>query len=171
MLRQLIMLDTLHKNNHTANNKALETAGIALALVVRVPAPLKSLADQAIRAASSVPANRSRTRTVNGESCSRFRRPKRCPQGAVGRRPAGSRGIGALPQNARADFLLRPVVGNQFLGTPALELGHARFPGREQGTIAISSKCLTAPVGKDERFVRDRQRNMKSLLTVGLEQG
>jgi four helix bundle protein len=39
------------------HQKALEAAGMALALVVRVPAPLKSLADQAIRAASSVPAN------------------------------------------------------------------------------------------------------------------
>ena len=51
------MLNALHSNNHTAYNKALEAAGIALALVVRVPAPLKSLADQVIRAASSVPAN------------------------------------------------------------------------------------------------------------------
>ncbi|MCP4898221.1 MAG: four helix bundle protein [bacterium] len=36
---------------------ALEAAGIALALVRRVPAPFKSIADQVIRSASSVPAN------------------------------------------------------------------------------------------------------------------
>ena len=36
---------------------ALEAAGLALSLVRRVPAPLKFLADQAARAASSVPAN------------------------------------------------------------------------------------------------------------------
>ena len=36
---------------------ALEAAGIVLRLAVRVPAPLKSLADQAIRAATSVPLN------------------------------------------------------------------------------------------------------------------
>jgi four helix bundle protein len=36
---------------------AIEAAAIAIALVRRVPAPLKSLADQAIRFASSVPAN------------------------------------------------------------------------------------------------------------------
>jgi len=40
-----------------AHRKALEAAGIAIALVMRVPAPLKSLADQVIRSASSVPAN------------------------------------------------------------------------------------------------------------------
>ncbi len=40
-----------------AHSKALEAAGIAIALVMRVPAPLKSIADQVIRSASSVPAN------------------------------------------------------------------------------------------------------------------
>ena len=40
-----------------AHQKALEAAGIAIKLVMRVPAPLKSVADQAIRSASSVPAN------------------------------------------------------------------------------------------------------------------
>ena len=40
-----------------AHRKALEAAGIAISLVMRVPAPLKSLADQVIRSASSVPAN------------------------------------------------------------------------------------------------------------------
>ncbi len=40
-----------------AHHKALEAAGIAISLVIRVPAPLKSIADQVIRSASSVPAN------------------------------------------------------------------------------------------------------------------
>ena len=40
-----------------AHDKALEAAGIAVRLVMRVPAPLKSIADQVIRSASSVPAN------------------------------------------------------------------------------------------------------------------
>ena len=40
-----------------AHPKALEAAGIAISLVMRVPAPLKSIADQVIRSASSVPAN------------------------------------------------------------------------------------------------------------------
>ena len=43
--------------NLIAHEKALEAAGVAIALVMRVPAPLKSVADQVIRAASSVPAN------------------------------------------------------------------------------------------------------------------
>ena len=40
-----------------AHVKALEAASIAINLVKRVPAPLKSIADQVIRSASSVPAN------------------------------------------------------------------------------------------------------------------
>ncbi len=40
-----------------AHRKALEAAGIAISLAMRVPAPLKSIADQVIRSASSVPAN------------------------------------------------------------------------------------------------------------------
>ena len=50
---------TMH-DPHTgliAHRKALEAAGIAINLVLRVPAPLKSIADQVIRSASSVPAN------------------------------------------------------------------------------------------------------------------
>jgi four helix bundle protein len=45
------------KDTLIAHSKALEAAGIAIALVMRVPAPLKSIADQVIRSASSVPAN------------------------------------------------------------------------------------------------------------------
>ncbi len=37
--------------------KAIEAAGIAIALAMKVPAPLRSLADQIVRSASSVPAN------------------------------------------------------------------------------------------------------------------
>ena len=51
------MLNTLPDGSLIAHRKALEAAGAALALVKRVPAPLKSLADQVIRSASSVPAN------------------------------------------------------------------------------------------------------------------
>ena len=41
----------------TAHRKALEAAVITLRLVSRVPLPFKPIADQAIRAAASVPAN------------------------------------------------------------------------------------------------------------------
>ncbi len=40
-----------------AHSKALEAAGTTIRLVMRVPAPLKPIAEQAIRAAASVPAN------------------------------------------------------------------------------------------------------------------
>ncbi len=43
--------------NLVAYTKALEAAGIAIKLVMRVPAPLKPIPDQVIRSASSVPAN------------------------------------------------------------------------------------------------------------------
>ena len=40
-----------------AHDKALEAAGESIALALKVPAPLKSIADQVIRAANSVAAN------------------------------------------------------------------------------------------------------------------
>jgi four helix bundle protein len=40
-----------------AHSKALEAAGIAIRMAMRVQSPLKSIADQLIRSASSVPAN------------------------------------------------------------------------------------------------------------------
>ena len=51
------MSNSLPRNTLIAHSKALEAAGMSIALVTRVPAPLKSLADQVIRSASSVPAN------------------------------------------------------------------------------------------------------------------
>ena len=54
---EVTMHDSLPTTDLVAHSKALEAAGIAIALVLRVPAPLKSIADQVIRSASSVPAN------------------------------------------------------------------------------------------------------------------
>jgi len=51
------MSNAATNTNLMAHAKALEAAGIAIKLVMRVPAPLKSIADQAIRSANSVPAN------------------------------------------------------------------------------------------------------------------
>ena len=51
------MLDALPQATLIAHTKALEAAGIAISLVTRIPAPLKSPADQVVRSASSVPAN------------------------------------------------------------------------------------------------------------------
>ncbi len=52
-----IMSHGLPSNTRDVHSVALEAAGLSIALVIRVPAPLKSLADQVIRSASSVPAN------------------------------------------------------------------------------------------------------------------
>jgi four helix bundle protein len=51
------MSNAVAETKLVAHGKALEAAGTAIALAMRVPAPLKSIADQAIRSASSVPAN------------------------------------------------------------------------------------------------------------------
>ena len=55
--QEVIMRNALATTGLIAHDRALEAAGIAILLVLRVPAPLKSLADQVIRSASSVPAN------------------------------------------------------------------------------------------------------------------
>ncbi len=54
---EVIMIDAYQGNQLIVYGKAIEAAGEAISLVKRVPAPVKSLADQAIRSASSVPAN------------------------------------------------------------------------------------------------------------------
>ena len=54
---EVTMSKAVTKTNLVAHEKALEAAGMAIKLVMRVPAPLKSIADQVIRSASSVPAN------------------------------------------------------------------------------------------------------------------
>jgi four helix bundle protein len=54
---EVIMLDARPTTGLTVHRKALEAAGLAMRLVARVPAPYRSLTDQVIRAASSVPAN------------------------------------------------------------------------------------------------------------------
>jgi four helix bundle protein len=51
------MHETASTTGFDVLDKAIEAAGIAIALVRRVPAPLKSLADQVVRSASSVPGN------------------------------------------------------------------------------------------------------------------
>ena len=54
---EVTMSNALANTNLIAHEKALEAAGDAITLVLRVPAPLKSVADQVIRSASAVPAN------------------------------------------------------------------------------------------------------------------
>ena len=54
---EVTMSKAVPNSNLAALEKALEAAGVAIKLVMRVPAPLNSIADQVIRSASSVPAN------------------------------------------------------------------------------------------------------------------
>jgi len=54
---EVTMHDVQQSTRFDALEKATTAAGIAISLVIRVPAPLKPIADQIIRSASSVPAN------------------------------------------------------------------------------------------------------------------
>ena len=54
---EVIMPTALPSSHLVAHRKALAAAGLAIRLVMRVSAPLRPLADQVVRAASSVPAN------------------------------------------------------------------------------------------------------------------
>ena len=66
---EVTMNNALPKNNLIATEKAIEAAAAAISLVKRVPAPLKSIADQVVRSASSVPANLvRRPRTIRQRS-------------------------------------------------------------------------------------------------------
>jgi four helix bundle protein len=54
---EVTMLDALPASTLIAHRRALEAAALAIQLVMRVAGPLRSLADQVIRSASSVPAD------------------------------------------------------------------------------------------------------------------
>jgi len=54
---EVTMHRSLPNGRLNAHRKALEAAGLTLKLAARVPLPFKPIADQAIRAAASVPAN------------------------------------------------------------------------------------------------------------------
>ena len=51
------MQHTRNGNRFQVLDKATQAAGMAVSLAMKVPAPLKPIADQVIRSASSVPAN------------------------------------------------------------------------------------------------------------------
>ena len=54
---EVTMNDALPNSNLIVHRKAVDAAALAISLVMRVPAPLKPIADQVVRSASSVPAN------------------------------------------------------------------------------------------------------------------
>jgi four helix bundle protein len=55
--QEVTMQLTRNGNRFQVLDKATQAAGMAVALAMRVPAPLKPIADQVIRSASSVPAS------------------------------------------------------------------------------------------------------------------
>ncbi len=54
---EVTMQNAIPQPGLAAHRKALEAAGAAIKLVIRLPAPLKAIGDQVIRSASSVAAN------------------------------------------------------------------------------------------------------------------
>ena len=54
---EVTMHETDPATGFNVHDKAVQAASIAISLAMRVPAPLKPIADQVIRSASSVPAN------------------------------------------------------------------------------------------------------------------
>jgi four helix bundle protein len=54
---EVTMHDIGINNRFEVQDNAIEAAGIAITLAMKVPAPLRSIADQIVKAASSVPAN------------------------------------------------------------------------------------------------------------------
>ena len=69
---EVTMSNARSHNRLIAHQKALEAAGSAIKLVIRVPSPLKSVADQVIRSASSVPANLAEGHGRSGRDRLRF---------------------------------------------------------------------------------------------------
>ncbi len=69
---EVTMPDVLASTDLIAHRKALQAAGTAIKLVLRVPAPLKSIADQVIRSASSVPANLAEGQGRSGRDRAQF---------------------------------------------------------------------------------------------------
>jgi hypothetical protein len=54
---EVTMHEIGNSNRFEVQEKAIRAAGIAIQLALKVPAPLRSIADQIVRSASSVPAN------------------------------------------------------------------------------------------------------------------
>ena len=71
---EVTMPDTLASSNLVVLDTALEAAGEAIALVSRVPASVKSIADQVIRSASSVSANLAEGHGRSGRDRAHLRR-------------------------------------------------------------------------------------------------
>jgi len=63
---EVIMPDALPRDPFVVQSTALDAAGIALSIVKGIPAPFKSLADQVVRSAASVPANLAEGNGRNG---------------------------------------------------------------------------------------------------------
>ncbi len=106
-------LRTLPSNRLLAHDLALEAAGKALALVAGLPGPYRSLADQVIRAAASVPANLAEGQGRHGRDRQHFYRIAyasarevdshlRLPVGAGAVDPAGTAEVLDLLDRVRA---------------------------------------------------------------------
>ncbi len=69
---EVTMPDTRTSTDLVAHRKALAAAGTTIKLVLRIPAPLKPIADQVIRSASSVAANLAEGQGRSGRDRAQF---------------------------------------------------------------------------------------------------
>jgi four helix bundle protein len=69
---EVTMPDVLTTSDLIAHRRALQAAGTTISLVLRIPAPLKPIADQVIRSASSVAANLAEGQGRSGRDRAQF---------------------------------------------------------------------------------------------------
>jgi len=93
-------------NRFIAHDAALEAAAAAITLVKRIPAPLKSIADQVIRSAASVPANLAEGQGRTGRDRVHFWRIAYASAKEVDSHLRLLAGAGAVASTAAGDILM-----------------------------------------------------------------
>jgi len=103
---EVIMPNSSATNRFIAHDTALEAAAAAITLVKRIPPPLKSIADQVIRSAASVPANLAEGQGRTGRDRVHFWRIAYASAKEVDSHLRLLAGVGAVQRTAAGDILM-----------------------------------------------------------------